>query len=234
MTSGARSLRGLRLPRQGEGKRVVLYLHGNAGNLVTHHRVQLYELLAAPPLCCDVVAVDYRGFGKSDWLFPSEESTVADAIAALRGLPEGPKEVIVWGHSLGTGVAVGALHRLAEQAEVLPKGLILEAPLASVPDVVADSVGFLPLSVQSAVRSWLPRCFSAHSFLSKDRVAYLSQQLPIVILHGERDTVVRHSHGQMLARLASIQLHSFQRAHEDIVEDPQLVPILKELFESWD
>jgi len=126
------TLRGLRVPRTAPGHHVVLYLHGNAGNVATGHRVALYKLLTAPPFCCDVVAIDYAGFGQSDGVWPDEESAVRDALAALEALPDRRSDVIVWGHSLGTGIAVGAMARLlgcsgtpAATAPAAPSGRVL-------------------------------------------------------------------------------------------------------------
>lgn len=119
----------------------VLVLHGNAGNLT--HRVETIGFLQQLP--ANVLALDYRGFGRSQGR-PSEEGVYRDAEAAydylVRGPDSGgrgvrPEQMVVMGQSLGTAVAVdlaakrrvGALvleggfpsaHRVAQQAIPLP------------------------------------------------------------------------------------------------------------------
>ena len=87
---------------------VILYLHGNAETRSQKHRRELYKKWQAQGLA--VLAVDYRGYADSDggFLFQTKESTMVwDGVIAFRFLKQyiHPKtKVIVWGHSLGTGV----------------------------------------------------------------------------------------------------------------------------------
>ena len=87
---------------------VILYLHGNAETRSQKHRRELYKKWQAQGLA--VLAVDYRGYADSDggFLFQTKEtSMVWDGVNAFRFLKQHihPKsKVIVWGHSLGTGV----------------------------------------------------------------------------------------------------------------------------------
>lgn len=264
--SAAGTLRGWRIPGvEGGGPRrmVVLYLHGNAGNMAVKHRVLLYQLLAAAPLSCDVVTFDYRGFGRSDGWWPNEATAVADATALWRSLrDEDPNsQVVVWGHSLGTGVALGLLSALVAESTLcsvdanggaapaacvepsgksarsggLPWGLILEAPFTSVPDVALFSVSRLPRSLVGWLSEVLHRLLSAHRFPSKERVERVAHHLKnVAILHGAKDTVVPYQHGQELARLAQVPLYTFAASgHENIVLDPELVQTLGSIFEGW-
>jgi len=228
-------VRGWRLPRSGTGKRVVLYLHGNAGNIAVHHRVKLYETLIAPPLSCDVVTIDYGGFGASDGWWPDEASAVADALAAWTGLPEG--ELIVWGHSLGTGIATGLISSLIECSTcATPHGLILEAPFTSVPDVAAfwAEAWPVPRSYLPSLESFLHERMYAHRFPTIDRIERIADVVNIAVLHGVHDDVVPYDQGQLVAQRAKSPLITFQRGHEDIVNDSTFVPVLSDVFQSWD
>mmetsp|Transcript_69521 Transcript_69521/g.193432 ORF Transcript_69521/g.193432 Transcript_69521/m.193432 type:complete len:341 (-) Transcript_69521:318-1340(-) len=250
------TIRGWRIPRTGPGNRTVIYLHGNAGNVAVHHRVLLYQLLTAKPLACDVVVFDYAGFGKSDGWWPDEESCLADALAVWKTLQAEDDDVILWGHSLGTGVAIdliaalvghrgpgvdalGGVHPVGSTPLLdvggLPHGLILEAPFLSVPDVAASFVGWLPRRFVRGLTSLLHGALKTHKFPAVDRIGEVARHMQnIAVLHGLRDNVVPHAQGKRIAEVAGVPLHSFDRKHDDIVSDPGLVEILESLFETWD
>lgn len=223
------TLRGLRLPRMCPGEKTVLYFHGNAGNVAVLHRTQLYELLSAPPFNCEVIAVDYGGFGHSDSCWPNEATAVADALAILESLPPA-EELVVWGHSLGTGIAVGALHRLMEQGKRLPGRLILEAPFTSVPDVPAKYFTQLPGPFYQCLKARLHAILSAHRMPTLERIGQVAEATQVSILHGRRDSVVPYEQGQELAAAAGAALYSFDQEHDDIVLDPTLPKHLEEIL----
>ena len=87
---------------------VILYLHGNAETRSHNHRVQLYKKFQKLGLV--VMAIDYRGYADSDGGFnfqTSELTMCQDAISTYQFLKRyllPSNKVIVWGHSLGTGV----------------------------------------------------------------------------------------------------------------------------------
>ncbi len=94
------------------------------------------------PNCYGVLMVGYRGFGNPGK--PSEDGLYNDARAAIdelraRGVPE--KALVIYGESLGTGVAV----QMATEFEA--SGLILESPYTSIPDVGADRYPLVPVHV---------------------------------------------------------------------------------------
>ena|SRR5215471_5966873 len=118
-------------------RRVLLFFHGNAGNI--SHRLERARLLV-DALPVDVALVDYRGYGKSTGR-PSEEGLYDDgdavyAEAARRGLP--PERIVLFGESLGCAVAI-------EMAVRHPcAGAILEAPFLSVPEMARAIYPFVP------------------------------------------------------------------------------------------
>lgn len=110
---------------------VFLVCHGNGGNI--SHRLDIYGVLL--DLGRDVLAFDYRGYGRSDGK-PSEKGTYLDAQAAfgwLRQQGYRPEHIIVLGESLGGGVATELAAREA------PGGLILQSTFTSIPDLAAGS-----------------------------------------------------------------------------------------------
>ena len=131
-----------------------------------------------------VLSFAYRGYPGSTGT-PSEEGLLLDAEAAIdyaRTHAPGSRLVFI-GHSLGTGVAVAMSERYPSQA------LVLEAPFSSLPDVVAATMPFLPGQLVH------------DTFFSSRRIAG-SQADTIVIIHGERDTVVPAFLGRRLFALA--------------------------------
>ena len=118
---------------------VILYLHGNGYNRSQPHRVALYKVFLS--LGYYVLSIDYRGYGDSTNISPTEKSVVTDARAALAWLTSklGDKvKIVVWGHSLGTAIAS---HMIAEfdleTGGTSPvSGLVLEAPFNCMKDEV--------------------------------------------------------------------------------------------------
>jgi fermentation-respiration switch protein FrsA (DUF1100 family) len=127
----------------------------------------------------------YRGYGGSTGS-PSEAANVADARLAYHALvKEGvpPKSIIVYGESLGSGIAV----RIA--AELPVGGVILDAPYTSIVDVAAQAYPFLPV-----------RLFLIDRYETARYIAGI--KAPLLILHGEHDGVVPVAMGREVARLA--------------------------------
>lgn len=113
----------------------MLYLHGNTASRGSGHRIDVYRLLRQ--LGYHVISLDYRGYGDSDHVSPTEEGVVLDAIAVfqyIRNLTANP--IFVWGHSLGTGVATNMLSQLKHDPLTNPKGVILEAPFTNIRDEI--------------------------------------------------------------------------------------------------
>ena len=162
-------------------KPLVLYFQGNGGAL----DLRVARLRALTADGTGLLALCYRGYGGSTGK-PSEAGLIRDAHAAYEfAAARTPAQRIVpWGELLGTGVAV------ALAAERPVGGVILDAPFTSAADVGAAAYPFLPVR-------WLIR----DTFRSERRIARV--QAPILILHGERDTVVPIRFGERLFALAN-------------------------------
>ncbi|MFT4667918.1 MAG: alpha-beta hydrolase superfamily lysophospholipase [Polaribacter sp.] len=149
-------------------KGLILYFHGNADNL---KRWGSYHT-AFTDRGYDVIMPDYRGYGKSDGQV-SEEETYQDMRILYKHVYKRlqPKELIVYGRSLGSGVAT----TLAKEAPV--KYLILETPFYSIPSVFSDQLQSI----------WLPFSFR-YRFPNFENITQV--KCPIVIFHGTKDRVV--------------------------------------------
>jgi len=166
----------------GEGKRALLYFHGNGGNI--SHRLERVRLLV-DALGFDLFLVDYRGYGMSDGS-PGESGLYADGAAIYqaareRGFP--PEQIVFFGESLGCAVAV-------ETALSHPgRSIILEAPFLSIP------------AMAKAVYPFLPAFLVRTRFDNGAKVPRLT--LPKLIAVPERDDVVPPSQGFRLYELAA-------------------------------
>ena len=114
---------------------IVLYLHGNTASRGSGHRVDMYKLMRK--LGYHVLTLDYRGYGDSDPVSPSEEGVVRDALAVyeyISNITSNP--VIIWGHSLGTGVSTNLCAQLNYLNEKGPRGVILESPFTNIKEEI--------------------------------------------------------------------------------------------------
>jgi hypothetical protein len=155
---------------------VMLYLQGNGGTL--RHRASRFAQLVQHGF--GVFAVSYRGFGGSTGS-PSETGLLLDADAAYAFCTERytTEQIVVWGESLGTGVAVAL-------ASKQPVGrLILEAPFTSAAEVAQLSYPLIPVSL-----------LMKDQFRSDARIGAIT--VPTLVLHGELDRVVPIAFGERL------------------------------------
>ena len=179
------------------GKPVVVYFHGNGGSL--RHRVPRFRSLVSDGT--GLVALSYRGYGGSHGS-PNEEGLIADARAsydfARTTYPDA--KIVLWGESLGTGVAT------AVAAETNIAALILEAPFTSTLDIAQAHYPYIPVQ-------WLMK----DQFHSDERIGKV--KAPILILHGDRDRVIPIAYGERLYAMAPEPKQMVRLAggdHEDL------------------
>jgi uncharacterized protein len=166
-------------PRQ--GRPVILYFHGNGGAL--HYRVERFRMLAREGI--GLVALEYRGYGGNTGA-PSEAGLIADAEAAyaFAAARYPAKQIVLWGESLGTGVAVALATRK-------PVGrVILEAPFTSTVAVAASRYWYLPVGL-----------LMKDQFRSDELIGRVTA--PVLILHGARDQVVPFAMGERMFELTT-------------------------------
>ena len=158
------------------GKAVILYFHGNGGSLWNRRD----RARALTETGRGLLMVSYRGYSGSSGT-PTEEGLRIDARTAYDWLARRyePSRIVLYGESLGTGVAV----RLATERPV--GGLILDAPYTSAADVASLAYWFVPVS-------WLMR----DQFRSVDIIGRV--KAPILVLHGDRDRIIPFAFGEEL------------------------------------
>ena len=158
---------------------VVLYFHGNGASL--RYRVDRFRALTQDG--AGLVALSYRGYGGSSGR-PSEDGLMADAMAAyaFAAARYPATRLVLWGESLGSGVAI------ALAAEKPVGRLVLEAPFLSAADVAASAYPFVPVR-------WLMK----DQFRSDLHIRKVTA--PVLVVHGEHDAVVPIESGERLYAL---------------------------------
>ncbi len=170
-----------------DSKAVILYCHGNGGNI--SHRIG--HLQVFHQLGFTTFIFDFRGYGRSRGS-PSEHGIHLDAVAAWehltgeRRIP--PRKIVVYGESLGGAVAAQVA------SEESPGALVLHSAFTSLPDMAAKVYPFLPAR-------WLAR----YEF---DTLGHVTRvKCPVLIIHSKEDEIVPHSHGLKLFAAASNRGH---------------------------
>jgi fermentation-respiration switch protein FrsA (DUF1100 family) len=163
------------------GRPTLLYLHGNSGNLANRSlRFARYQNAGL-----GILMMSWRGYSGSTGS-PTEADNIADARRAydyLLARSIKPQDIVLYGESLGSGVAV------AVALDVPVAGVALDAPYTSIAEIGAKAYPYLPV-----------RLLMRDRYETDRRIAGLT--VPLLILHGARDTVVPVTMGQRLYELA--------------------------------
>ena len=193
VTADGSRLHGWFLPAVGNAKGTVLHLHGNAANVSNH--LPLVSWL--PARGYNVLMVDYRGFGRSEGK-PSLDGVVDDAAAALAYLRTRPDvdatRLIMFGQSIGGATA---LRLLARDARGVRLGVI-DSAFASYRGIARDATAGGPLAPIAALTvGVLPGP-------DKDPITALkSIRVPLIFVHGARDTIIPAVNSDKLHAAAS-------------------------------
>ena len=163
---------------------VLLYLHGARRDV----DASAFRIRQMQALGFGVLAIDYRGFGRSSDELPSEATVDEDARAGWAWLAQHhpTQDRYIFGHSLGGAIAV----RLATEVGDA-KGLIVEGTFTSIPAVFETMKwGWLPVTKLITQR-----------FDSAGRIG--SVKVPVLVVHGEDDGLIRPELGRALYERAS-------------------------------
>ncbi|XP_046457260.1 lysophosphatidylserine lipase ABHD12-like [Daphnia pulex] len=226
------------------GHPIILYLHGNSGSRAGSHRIELYKILQS--LNYHVVTMDYRGYADSTQAHMSEDGVITDATAVYNYIKKHSKDamIVVWGHSLGTGVASRTVGQLCSEKRS-PDRLILEAPFNNIRDEIRNhplSYIFRPIPAFD----WFftePLVANDLAFDSDLHIPKIDS--PILILHAQDDAVIPIILAKKLYEVALnkrpaewppvqfVEFHyNFGYAHKYICRAPELPSIIQEYIDS--
>eukprot|EP00667_Euglena_gracilis_P006175 EG_transcript_6225 len=168
----------------GKAKYIILYFHGNACD-IGHVETELRALRRN--LDVHVVAVEYPGYGLAGGK-PRESSMDAAAQAAFNWLHFHLRiplaRIVIWGYSVGTGVAVSLAAEKQRQLRSGVAALVLQSPFRSFCDAVKDRAG--------AAASFL----LANRWNSQENIRETTA--PLLLIHGQQDTLIPYTHSTAL------------------------------------
>lgn len=170
------------IPAKQETRRTVLFSHGNAGNIGD----RLKSISIFRDMGFNVVVYDYGGYGDSTGT-TSEKRCYADIRAVWRYtrdvLDIPADEIVLFGRSLGAGPTT----QLA--TEELVGAVVIESAFRSVPKIIREHNRWMP--------GWI---FGRNRFDNESKVGEILS--PIIVVHGELDTLIPYAHGRCLYDLA--------------------------------
>ncbi|KAK3898353.1 abhydrolase domain-containing protein 12 [Staphylotrichum tortipilum] len=199
-------------------RNLILLFHGAAGTLATHPRPATYHSLTSLPSESNpthLLALDYRGFGASTGT-PSERGLLTDAAAladwAMEHLGVPAQRIVLVGHSLGAGVAVGLAEEFARTRGVRFGGMVLVAGFVDGGRLAegyrfGGRVGVLgPLGLVPGLKEYFRDRFVKLGWQNGERLGELVRgcegeeggRYRVTIVHAEGDGGVPREHGEML------------------------------------
>ena len=185
------------LPNADSRAPTLLYLHGTFRNLYHNHP----KMEAIRSAGFSVLALEYRGWGDSAQILPSEKTIYEDtdlAWAELCRREPNPAKRAIFGHSMGSGAATYLAARLNADSPPRYGLLVLESAFTRLVDVArAASAWGYPLA-------W----FATQEFDSKSRIPQVRQ--PVLFLHGRMDRTVPIELGRELSVAVTSKMEFFE------------------------
>jgi len=176
------------LPQADKNAPTLLYFHGTFRTLFEN----MHKIEALREAGFAVLAVDYRGWGLSTPITPSEQTILQDADVAWAELQRREPRAalrVIYGHSMGSGVAVDVASRLRAKTDY--GALILESAFTSFPDLARETGYFAQYLV----------LFNSERFASLEKIARV--QAPLLMIHGSADTTIPMRLGEKLFAAAN-------------------------------
>ena len=168
--------------------------HGNAGTLENRiHKINHFEDMEI-----NFLLISWRGFNGNDGK-PTEQGLYLDAKSAIKWLSNngiGEEKIIIYGESLGTGVAT----EISQNKNFA--GVILESPFTSMIDAGKSRYPIFPISLLLKDR-----------YESDKKIKNIKS--PILIMHGEADKIVPFRMGKKLYEMANQPKYSYFPKYDD-------------------
>jgi len=193
--------------------KTLIYFHGNAGSLEN----RIHKLNHFQDMNINFLIIAWRGFSGNNGK-PSEEGLYLDGNSAINWLIKkdvAEKNLILYGESLGTGVAT----HLAQNRNF--GGVILETPFTSMVDAAKTFYPYIPVNL-----------LLKDKFENYKKVKNINS--PILVMHGEIDQIVPFSMGKKIYEIANEPKYSYFTKYDNhmMEYDDKLVLALKSFFKS--
>ena len=193
--------------------KTIVYFHGNAGKLEN----RIHKLNHFKDMDVNFLIIAWRGFSGNEGK-PSEEGLYIDgnsAIMWLKNLGLSEEDIIIYGESLGTGIAT----EIAQNNNFA--GLILETPFTSMIEAAKNFYPYIPVSLILKDKY-------------KNNLKIKNVNIPVLVMHGETDQIVPFWMGEKIYEIANQPKYSYFTKYDDhMMEfDEILVLALKAFIKS--
>ena len=193
--------------------KTILFLHGNAGSLENRiHKINHFK-----DMNINFLIIAWRGFSGNEGK-PTEKGLYEDARSAVRWLKSngvGENNIIIYGESLGTGVAT----EIAQNKNFA--GVILESPFTSMVDAGKDKYPYLPVKL-----------LLKDKYESDQKIKNIKS--PVLIMHGKVDNIVPFHMGEKMYELANEPKYYYFSEYDDHMMEynEKLLKVLKDFINS--
>ena len=193
--------------------KTIVYFHGNAGKLEN----RIHKLNHFKDMDVNFLIIAWRGFSGNEGE-PSEEGLYIDgnsAIMWLKNLGLSEEDIIIYGESLGTGIAT----EIAQNNNFA--GLVLETPFTSMIEAAKNFYPYIPVGLLLKDKY-------------KNNIKIKNINIPVLIMHGEADQIVPFWMGEKIYEMANEPKFSYFTKYDDhMMEfDENLVLALKTFIKS--
>ena len=196
-----------------EKYKTIIYFHGNAGKLEN----RIYKLNHFEDLNVNFLIIAWRGFSGNEGK-PSENNLYTDGISGIewlkkKGVTE--KDIIIYGESLGTGIAT----EIAQNKNFA--GLILETPFTSMVEAAKNFYPYIPVGL-----------LLKDKYKNQEKIKNIN--IPVLVMHGEADQIVPFWMGKKIFDLANNPKYSYFTEYDDhmMEYDSKLVSALNDFLKS--
>jgi fermentation-respiration switch protein FrsA (DUF1100 family) len=193
--------------------KTIVYFHGNAGNLEN----RIHKLNHFKDMDVNFLIISWRGFSGNSGK-PSEQGLYKDGkgtIDWLKKMGLAEKDIILYGESLGTGIAT----EIAQNNNFA--GLVLETPFTSMIEAAKNFYPYIPVAL-----------LLKDKYDNQNKIKNIN--IPVLVMHGEVDQIVPFWMGQKIHEMANQPKYSYFTKSDDhmMVYDEKLVFALKTFIES--
>ena len=193
--------------------KTIVYFHGNAGKLEN----RIHKLNHFKDMNVNFLIISWRGFSGNSGK-PSEQGLYKDGKSAIDWLKKiglAEKDIILYGESLGTGIAT----QIAQNKKFA--GLILETPFTSMVDAAKNVYPYIPVGL-----------LLKDKYENEKKIKNIN--IPVLVLHGEADKIVPFKMGKKIYEIANQPKYSYYTKYDNhmMEYDQKLVSALNSFIKS--
>jgi len=193
--------------------KTIVYFHGNAGKLEN----RIHKLNHFKDINVNFLIISWRGFSGNSGK-PTEKGLYEDGkstIDWLKNIGLSDKDIVLYGESLGTGIAT----HIAQNRKFA--GLVLETPFTSMVDAAKNVYPYIPVGILLKDR-----------YENEKKIKHIN--IPVLVMHGEADQIVPFKMGKKIYEMANNPKYSYFTKYDNhmMEYDDELVFALSSFIKS--